>query len=210
VLDLKDPKNPTILGELKIPGYSDYLHPYDENHIIGFGKDTVETNGWNGQKQAFYQGMKIAVFDVTDVSKPVEMSRALIGDRGTDSELLHNHKALLFSLQKNLLAFPVRVMEVQNKSASAEGKYTPGYGSFAFQGAYIYRIDLINGLQFQGRISHIGTEDYTKAGYEWYDTDKNVDRVLYIGDTLYTLSNDMIKAHDLSGLWEIKTLYLRQ
>ncbi len=210
VLDIKDPKNPIILGKLKIPGYSDYLHPYDENHIIGFGKDTVETNGWNGQGQAFYQGMKIAIFDVTDVANPVEMSRALIGDRGTDSELLRNHKALLFSQPKNLLAFPVRVMEVQNKTASGEGKYIPDYGSFAFQGAYIYRIDLTNGLQFRGRISHLSAEDYTKAGDAWFDTDKNVERALYIGDTLYTLSPDMIKAHNLSGLWEIKTLSLRQ
>ncbi|PKM76231.1 MAG: hypothetical protein CVU90_13370 [Firmicutes bacterium HGW-Firmicutes-15] len=209
VLDLKDPKNPTILGKLKIPGYSDYLHPYDENHIIGFGKDTVETNGWNGQSQAFYQGMKIAIFDVTDVSKPVEMSRALIGDRGTDSELLRNHKALLFSQQKNLLVFPVTVMEVQNKPASGEGKYMPDYGSFAFQGAYIYRIDLTDGLQFRGRISHLSPEDYTKAGDSWFDTDKNVERALYIGDTLYTLSPEMIKAHNLSGLWEIKTLSLK-
>ncbi|MDD3363519.1 MAG: beta-propeller domain-containing protein [Syntrophomonas sp.] len=209
VLDIKDPKNPKILGKLKIPGYSDYLHPYDENHIIGFGKDTVETNGWNGQSQAFYQGMKIAIFDVTDVSKPVEMSRALIGDRGTDSELLRNHKALLFSQEKNLLAFPVTVMEVQNKTASGESKYIPDYGSFTFQGAYIYRIDLTNGLQFRGSISHISSEDYAKAGDAWFDSDKNVERVLYIGDTLYTLSPDMIKAHDLSGLWEIKTLSLR-
>lgn len=42
VVDLEDPYNPKVLGELKIPGFSDYLHPYDENHIIGFGKDTVE------------------------------------------------------------------------------------------------------------------------------------------------------------------------
>lgn len=44
VIDLKDAKNPKILGALKIPGYSDYLHPYDENHIIGFGKDTIEAS----------------------------------------------------------------------------------------------------------------------------------------------------------------------
>jgi inhibitor of cysteine peptidase len=209
VLDIKDPQNPKILGKLKIPGYSDYLQPYDENHIIGFGKDTVETKSWNGQNQTFYQGMKIAIFDVTDVSKPVEMSRALIGDRGTDSEVLRNHKALLFSQEKNLLVLPVNVMEVQNKNASGEGKYISEYGSFAFQGAYIYRIDLTNGLQFRGRISHLSPEDYTKAGDARFDTDKNVERALYIGDTLYTLSPDMIKAHDLSSLGEINTLSLR-
>jgi uncharacterized secreted protein with C-terminal beta-propeller domain len=100
------------MGQLKIPGYSNYLHPYDANHIIGFGKDTIEMKGWNGQSQAYYQGMKMAIFDVTDVTNPKEMSKELIGDRGTDSELLNNHKALLFDRNKNLLAFPVTLMEI--------------------------------------------------------------------------------------------------
>jgi uncharacterized secreted protein with C-terminal beta-propeller domain len=107
VLDLTDPAQPKILGKLKIPGYSDYLHPYDENHIIGFGKETIELSGYNEKSMAFYQGLKIAVFDVTDVNQPVEMSKVVIGDRGSDSELLRNHKALLFSREKNLLALPV-------------------------------------------------------------------------------------------------------
>jgi uncharacterized secreted protein with C-terminal beta-propeller domain len=128
VIDLKDPRSPKILGALKIPGYSDYLHPYDENHIIGFGKDTEEVG--NG---AFYQGMKIAVFDVTDVTNPIEMFKENIGDRGTDSELLRNHKALLFSKDKNLLAFPVTVMEVKNKN-KADKESIFQYGEFAFQG----------------------------------------------------------------------------
>ncbi len=207
VLDLKDPSNPVILGKLKIPGYSDYLHPYDENHIIGFGKDTVVAKGWDGQGQAFYQGMKIAVFDVTDVSQPVEMSKALIGDRGTDSELLHNHKALLFSADKNLLAFPVTVMQVDSQAASQPSDI-PAYGTFTFQGLYVYNIDLSKGLQYKGRISHLSDEDYLKAGNAWYDTDKNVDRALYIGDTLYSLSAAMIKANSISDLSDIASLNL--
>jgi len=209
VLDLKDPNNPIILGKLKIPGYSDYLHPYDENHIIGFGKDTVVTKGWNGQSQAFYEGMKVAMFDVTDVNNPVEMSRVLIGDRGTDSELLRNHKALLFSAEKNLLAFPVTVMEVGNQTNSQNPEsMIPAYGTFTFQGLYVYNIDLAKGLQYRGRISHLNNEDYLKAGNAWYDTDKNIDRALYIGDTLYTLSPATIKANAISDLSEIITLNL--
>jgi hypothetical protein len=56
---------------------------------------------------AYYQGLKVALFDVTNVEKPVEKFKVIIGDRGTESELLKNHKALLFSKDKNLLAFPV-------------------------------------------------------------------------------------------------------
>lgn len=110
-IDLKDPKAPKILGALNIPGYSDYLHPYDGNHIIGFGKDTVEKGS-----MAYYQGMKPAVFDVSDVAHPKEKFKEIIGGRGTESELLHNHKALLFDREKNLLAFPVTVMETEKVS----------------------------------------------------------------------------------------------
>ncbi|KJR46956.1 hypothetical protein UF75_2648 [Desulfosporosinus sp. I2] len=122
VLDLKVPDSPKILGALKIPGFSDYLHPYDENHVIGFGKETIELSQINGPSilpgepmgtNAFYQGLKLAVFDVTDVNNPVEMFKTTIGDRGTDSEVLRNHKALLFDKEKGLLSFPVTLMEIK-------------------------------------------------------------------------------------------------
>lgn len=206
VIDLADPAKPQILGKLKIPGYSDYLHPYDANHIIGFGKDTIESKGWNGEPQAYYQGMKVAIFDVTDVSKPIEMHKTVIGTRGTDSELLQNHKALLFSREKNLLAFPVTVME--QLSSGDSNANLPRYGSFAFQGAYVYNIDLVNGFQLKGRITHLTPEDYQQAGDHWYQSDKNVERVLYINDTLYTLSGSTIKAHTLPDLKYINSLNL--
>ena len=212
VLDLKDPANPSILGALKIPGYSDYLHPYDENHVIGFGKDTVELSGGSAfsadESMAFYTGMKMALFDVTDVGNPVEMFRETIGDRGTDSELLQNHKALLFDKDKNLLAFPVRVMVVEGNHTTPDGTM-PQYGNFAFQGAYVYNLDLTGGFSLKGKITHLSEEDYLKAGNYWYDSDKNVARILYIDDDLYTLSNSYIVANRLDDLQEIKRLEIQ-
>lgn len=210
VLDLQDPRNPAILGKLKIPGYSDYLHPYDENHIIGFGKDTVEMGAkeWGGDSMAFYMGMKMAIFDVSDVSNPVEMFRELIGDRGTDSELLRNHKALLFSRDKNLLAFPVRVMEVKSGTDSY-GQPWPEYGTFSFQGAYVYNIDLANGFTLKGKITHLTGEDYLKAGDYWYDSERDIQRILYINNTLYTLSSGMIKANSMGDLAELNKLEIK-
>ncbi len=210
VIDLKDPRHPEILGALKIPGYSDYLHPYDENHVIGFGKDTIEVGqkdraGNETGSMAFYTGMKMALFDVTDVSNPVEMSREIIGDRGTDSELLHNHKALLFSRDKHLLAFPVKVMELNDGSVVPKRRF-PAYGEFTFQGAYIYSVDLDHGFGFKGGITHLSEADRLKAGNYWYESDKNVKRILYINDTLYTISGKYIKANNLNTLEEIKTL----
>lgn len=206
VIDLKNPSQPKILGKLKIPGYSDYLHPYDENHIIGFGKDTIEAKEGTF---AWYQGLKIAMFDVTDVNNPKEMFKEIIGDRGTDSELLYNHKALLFSKEKNLLAFPVTVMEIKDKKEKMDNRGFPEYGTFEFQGAYVYNVDLKNGFKLKARISHISADEYEKAGNYWYNGKNNVERILYISNNLYTLSKGMFKAHDLGGFKEIGSLEIK-
>jgi uncharacterized secreted protein with C-terminal beta-propeller domain len=195
VLDLKDPAQPVILGKLKIPGYSNYLHPYDSTHLLGFGKDTVELNG-----NAYYLGMKIALFDVSDIENPVEMSKVTIGDRGTDSDLLNNHKALLFNKDKNLLAFPVTLMKVDsaamNKTADVYDTIPP-YGSFAFQGAYVYSIDLQKGIQLRGTITHLDKNDYLASGSYGADTSKYIERLLYVGNSLYTFSQAQWQAHSL-------------
>lgn len=201
VIDVKQPDSPKILGALKIPGYSDYLHPYDENHIIGFGKDAVAD-----KETAFYQGMKLALFDVTDVSKPVEKFQTVIGDRGTDSELLYDHKALLFSKEKQLLAFPVSVHELTAEQKAE--KDIRAYGSFSFQGAYVYRLNEQDGFVLRGTITHLNSDDMKKAGQDWYDSAKNVERIVYIGDTLYTISRDQVKANSLQTLTETNTLML--
>lgn len=193
VLDLKNPSAPRVLGSLKIPGYSDYLQPYDENHIIGFGKETTEIKG-----QAYYLGMKMAMFDVSDVTKPEQKFTVNIGDRGTDSELLSNHRALLFSKERNLLAFPVSLYEVPEKSTTAADKLQTGL--FTFQGAYVYQVGLDTGFTLKGRVTHLTNEDYLKSGDRWYDSNKNIDRILYIDDTLYTLSHSEIRASALSDL----------
>lgn len=204
VLDLSQPTNPKILGKLKIPGFSDYLHPYDENHIIGFGKDTIESKEGTF---AWYQGMKIAIFDVSDVNNPKEMFKEVIGDRGTDSELLYNHRALLFSKDKNLLAFPITVAKINNKQENQS--VSPQYGEFEFQGAYIYNIDLVNGFKLKGKITHISNDEYMKAGSYWSDNDKNVQRIIYIGDKLYTLSNEMVKVNNMGDLKEVKSIAIQ-
>lgn len=185
VIDLSDPKNPDVLGYLKIPGFSDYLHPYDENHIIGFGKDTEET-----KFGTTIAGMKIGLFDVTDVENPVEEDKVIIGARGTYSELLDNHKALLFSKEKSLMAFPITVMQEDQDS----------WSRFEFQGAYVYSIDPDRGFELRGTATHLSSLDYKMAGDYWYSSDKNIRRIVYIGDYLYTLSDFQIQAHDIDDV----------
>ncbi|MDR2903581.1 MAG: beta-propeller domain-containing protein [Clostridiales bacterium] len=184
VIDLSEPSAPEILGELKIPGYSNYLHPYDETHLIGFGKDTMEQDGG-----AYYLGMKLSLFDVSDVSAPKELFSEIIGDRGTESDVLYNHKALLFSKEKGLLAFPVTI----TKASGSQQDSPWAYGEFDAQGAIVYDIDLENGFVKKGLISH-GSVDYNNEDF--------VQRILYIGDTLYTVSNGKIQANDRSDLSE--------
>ncbi|SCW59403.1 Secreted protein containing C-terminal beta-propeller domain [Paenibacillus tianmuensis] len=211
VLDLSKPQAPAMLGKLKIPGYSDYLHPYDENHLIGFGKEAVEVANKKGDGSdtvAFYQGMKLALFDVSDVANPKELFKETIGDRGTESPLLHNHKALLFSKEKQLLAFPVTVAELKDKTGANTPENASKYGDFTFQGAYVYRLDLQKGFQLRGKITHLTGEDMNKAGQHWYGSERNIERLLYIGDTLYSSSPDMLKANDLNTLREVGSLQL--
>lgn len=200
VIDLADPSNPRVLGKLKIPGYSDYLHPYDENHIIGIGKETVEAEEGDF---AWYQGVKMAIFDVSDVSNPIELHRVIIGDRGTDSEILRDHKAFLFDKERELLVIPILLAEIKGDKESLP-PHT--HGEFVFQGAYVYRLTLENGFELKGRITHYDdNETFVKSGY-YFRGDSNVQRSLYIDDILYTISQKKIKLNSLDTLEEIKEL----
>jgi inhibitor of cysteine peptidase len=203
VLDVKDPYAPKVLGELKIPGFSNYLHPYDENHIIGIGKDAEVVTEYE-REIAYHQGMKLAIFDVSDVHNPKQKFMTTIGDRGTESELLYNHKALLFSKEKNLLAFPVTVTKVPD-TAKESSNAAKAWGQPIFVGAYVYNVDLEKGFQHKGSITHF------KNGISGspYDAPEKITRVLYIGDNLYTVSNKSLKVNTISNIQEIKTVDLR-
>lgn len=207
VLDLKDPTNPKLMGKLKIPGYSDYLHPYDENHLIGIGKDvdeSIDADKVHTNDAVYYtaiKGVKISLFDVTDIEKPKEISNLVIGDRGSDSYALKDHKAFLFDKNKNLLVIPI-LKAVIDKSQYPNGVPTNAYGDFVDQGAYVFHITL-DGIKLRGSVSH--ENDFTKFGY-YYESDNSVKRSLYIGNNLYTISNSMIKISDLDTLKEINNV----
>ena len=177
VIDLSNPTTPTVLGELKIPGYSKYLHPYDETHLIGIGEDTEVVNYGYGDRVET-NGMKMAMFDVTDPNNPQELYNVKIGEKGTYSELLYNHKALLFSKEKNIIAFPVSITEDDYK--------------VTFQGAIVYGVSLEKGFELKTKISNSATD------YDRYYSRNRVERIIYIKDTLFTLSNVLIKAVDLN------------
>ena len=202
VIDLSDPQNPEVLGELKIPGFSDYLHPYDEDHIIGIGKET-EGNEWGGIST---KGVKIALFDVSDVKNPKELDKYEIGDSGTDSEALRDHKAFLFNKNKNLLVLPVTEVKGKLEYDSKLGYYRQRY----WQGAYVFSIERSVsewGFIPKGRISH--NEGDENRDWYWYGSPNSVRRSLFMDDVLYTVSGIKIKANDLNDISkEIKEVKL--
>ncbi len=198
VIDIADPKDPKVLGKLKIPGYSDYLHPYDENTLIGVGKETEEAEEGDF---AWYQGVKISLFDVSNVSDPKELDKIEIGDRGTDSPALYDHKAFLFSRVKNLLVIPV--LEAKIDASDYSGEVPPNaYGEYVYQGAYVFHVSREQGIELRGKITHIeDPQAFLKSGY-WFESELTVERSLYIDDVLYTISGRMIKMNALSDLSE--------
>ena len=154
--------------------------------------------------------MKISLFDVSDVEKPKEIAKYEIGDRGTDSYALRDHKAFLFSRDKNLLVIPVLLAEID------EEKYPQGvtahtFGDYVWQGAYVLNINAADGISLRGMVTHQDdAEIFKKSGFYYYGDSSSVMRALYMDDVLYTISEKAIKANDLATLTEISSLDLPQ
>lgn len=194
VIDASNPKNPKVLGELKIPGFSNYLHPYDENHVIGFGHDTkvVADKTITSEPRVFTNGVKISLFDIRDVNNPKEKFTEIIGGRGTYSPLNYDHKALLFDKEKGIFAFPITVYQ------NLDGKMDEQ--RFEFQGAYVYDINL-EGIDLKTKISH------DTGLYETWEGE--IQRVLKIGDTLYAISPTKVSAYDIKNYKQISEASIR-
>jgi uncharacterized secreted protein with C-terminal beta-propeller domain len=170
VIDLSNPSEPSVKGELKIPGYSSYLHPYDETHIIGIGYN-VKTASSGGTTNT---SIKMAMFDVSDLENPKEMFSVNIGMQYSYSDIMTEPKALFYNTSKNLIGFPA-TLRVDNS----------GYYKNAF---VLYKIDLENGFEEYGNI--LQSQDYRT----------NIRRGIYIGDTLYTLAYRKIVSYDLNTM----------
>ncbi len=175
VIDLSKPEKPETLGELKITGYSSYLHPYDKNHIIGIG---IEAN-----EQGRTQGLKIALFDVTDVENPTLKSKFQINEKWSYSEALYNHKAFLFDKKKEILVIPLSYTEKTNESYNQ------------WNGAYVFNINQQE-ISLKGKILH-------KSENSWKN---QIRRSLYMDNTIYTISQALLKANNLNTLTEIKSI----
>lgn len=106
VLDLSNPKSPKITGELKVPGFSNYLHPISENVLLGIGQHVDEKTSAQG-------GIKLSTFDISNMGKPREIQSIILGNSGSHGEVLYNHKALMLNLKDNMIAFDASLSEIK-------------------------------------------------------------------------------------------------
>ena len=126
-VDLSDPSNPVVLGELKINGYSGQLHPIGNDRILGIGQDATS--------EGFTTGAKVTVFDVSNLSDPTALDSWTLPDSWTDAEW--NHLAFLWWAPEDLAVLPISSWQQQ------------------FWGAVAFRIDSETGaITEAGRLSH--------------------------------------------------------
>jgi len=128
VLDLSDPTDPKIAGSLEVSGYSDYLFPLNDSLLLGVGKDAAADGTLGDGRMGWYQGVKVALIDISQPSKPIEADRLIIGKRGTDATVLQDHHGIAIQIANGQakVAMPVKVH--QTPTAYINGRLSDYYG----------------------------------------------------------------------------------
>lgn len=193
VFDLSDPQKPVVTGELTMPGFSNYLHPIGKDLILGIGADTYDiyrkdSNGKEvviGTRQG---GIKFSLFDISDAGQPKEISKYVIGDSGSSSEALYNHKAIMVDEASGKVAIEA-YLAYENQATS----YQQGAIIMGFEG---------------GKLSLKGILD-SKPSEIYGNYIPNARRLLYIGDELYYVQEGRITSYDYESLKKIDDLTLQ-
>jgi uncharacterized secreted protein with C-terminal beta-propeller domain len=174
--DLSDPKNPKLLGELKIPGFSTYLHSWQDGLLLGMGVDTDE--------RGIRAGLKMTMFDVSDDTDLIEKHVAIIGGtnnpgdfnnfRWNSSPYEHDHRAALVCSEKNIIGFPY-----------------VGYHNNGVTAAYaVYSYSAQNGFRLLGELRHEFDWNIhpSSQSMNWV----TFQRGLFIGDYVYAIADNLI------------------
>jgi len=151
-LDLSDPTAPKAVGEVKLPGFSSYLHPVGDGLVVGLGYDGDEEN-------ADFNTVKVSLFDVSDMKNPKEVDTFVLKD--VTSSALYNHKAFIYYPEENLIGFPVehyangtvlsyKLLKIENRVIESHLGYT-------------HKTERMTGELFRG--TYIGNKLYTVDNY---------------------------------------------
>ncbi len=191
VFDLGNPSKPAITGELKIPGFSTYMHMMDAQHLLTIGYDADDQGSF-----AWFQGVMLQIFDVADMRNPTLLHKEVIGTRGSSSEALTNHLAFTYYAPKNILALPMTI---------CEGGDGGTYGTnMTFAGLMVYDVTATNGFALRGKVAHPQT---SSGGYDsgacsnwWTQAQSEVKRSVIMDDFVYSISEKRVKVNALPAL----------
>ncbi|HYH98922.1 beta-propeller domain-containing protein [Hyalangium sp.] len=182
--DLSDPENPRKVGELKVPGFSSYIHPLDENHLITIGVHVPEDQNWRER------ALKLSLFDVSDPAEPKEKFTRLVGTAYGWSEALYEHKAFNFFPAKGLLAIPF-------------SDYVPGssdYWSSFRSELRVFRVDAATGFSPVGAVSMSDVyQSFNNRNWTWYWT-PTVRRSVMADDYVYAITDAGVRVAHVSNL----------
>jgi inhibitor of cysteine peptidase len=193
VFDLSDPQKPAVTGELKIPGFSNYLHPIGKDLILGIGADTYDIyrkdeNGKDVVVGTRQGGIKFSLFDISDAGKPKEISKLVLGDSGSGAEAMYNHKAIMVDQTSERVAFDASLNYEDQKKPYQQGALIVGYEG--------------NRLNLKGLLNSEPSGNYgNDIPY--------ARRVLYIGEQLYYVQDGRVTSYDYDSLKKIDDLVLQ-
>ncbi len=182
-LDLSDPDQPKVAGELEVPGFSTYLHPIEGDMLIAVGRETGDN------------GLTVSLFDTTDFQNPVLLSRQSIG-AGSSSEAEYNHHAFTWFQAENMLAIPTTYWNFP-------GLDTPVSTMDVFTGLELFRVTREAGIQPYATVDHdIFYQD--EASHNWYYPE-GIRRSFFVsGDQddnyLYSISSRGFLVNDLAAI----------
>ena len=189
--DLSDPATPRIEGELKIPGYSTYMHFMDEEHLLTIGYDADDQGDF-----AWFQGIMLQIFDISKLSDPQSLHKEVIGTRGSTSEAATNHLAFNYFAPKGLLAIPMTICEDSWGGGS--------YGTeMTFSGLLIYDVTVKRGFERLGGVSHVeptSNESSYACSNWWTNSNSVVKRSIFMDDYVFSVTLDQIKVNSLDNL----------
>ena len=191
-LDMSDPYNPRILGELKIPGYSTYMHMLDDQHILSIGFDAEDKGNF-----AWFAGIMLQIFDVSDLENPKLLHKEVIGTRGSTSDAATDHLAFTYFPQRKLLGVPIVI---------CEGGHDGMYGSkMTFSGLLVYKVDIEDGFDRLGGVPHSGPDQSHNACSNWWTrSNSHVKRSVFMSDKendfVYSIALDKIEVSNLDDL----------